>query len=74
MQRQFKYETCTAQYDNNGKYNTPSQCSDAIIKMSLKTDKYFFHFIKLIIIHTFVKYILKHTLTTTAMAMLILIA
>ena len=57
MQRQINYGTCTVLY--NGNYSV----SDVIIKMSLKTDKYFFHFMKLIIILTFVKYISKPTLT-----------
>ena len=49
MQIQINYGACTVQYDNNGTYKTPSQCFlRARIKMSLKTDKYFFHFMKLI--------------------------
>ena len=63
MQRQINYGTCIVQYDNNGNYNR--SVSDVIIKMSLKTDKHFVHFMKLIIIIMFIKYILKHKLTTT---------
>ena len=53
MQRQINYGTCTVQYDNNGNCNR--SVSDAIIKMSLKIDKYFYHFMKLIIILALVK-------------------
>ena len=75
MQIQINYGACTVQYENTMVLTTLlRRVFEAIIKMSLKTDKFFFHFMKLIIILTFVKYISKHTLTTITMATLILIA